>query len=123
MPDLSPLAVAYARARGADRMSSFGDFIAVSDPVDVSCARVIRREVSDGIIAPGYDPEALEILSGKRDGKYLVLEVDPEFEPSGNCEVREVFGDGRFLIIYTMRNPDTAIIGYLRYARSRWESR
>jgi phosphoribosylaminoimidazolecarboxamide formyltransferase/IMP cyclohydrolase len=73
-------------------MSSFGDFIAVSDPVDMACARVIRREVSDGIIAPGYEPEALKILSGKRGGKYLVLEVDPGFEPSTDCEAREVFG-------------------------------
>jgi len=78
---LSPLAVAYARARGADRMSSFGDFVALSDPCDVATARIISREVSDGIIAPGYTPEALELLKKKKGGNYCVLEMDPEYEP------------------------------------------
>ena len=72
---LTPLANAYARARGADRMSSFGDFIAVSQECDLATARIISREVSDGIIAPGYSPEALEVLKKKKAGKYCVLEV------------------------------------------------
>src|SRR5215207_1763445 len=73
--ELSPLATAYARARGVDRMSSFGDFIALSDPVDVPSARLIAREVSDGVIAPAYDPEALGILKKKKQGKYAVIQV------------------------------------------------
>jgi len=89
--DLSPVAAAYARARGADRLSSFGDFAAVSDVVDVSLAKVIRREVSDAIIAPGYEPEALEILDRKRKG-YLVLEIDPDYDPSEAPEQRDIFG-------------------------------
>lgn len=72
---LTPLAAAYARARGADRMSSFGDFIGLSHVVDVATAKIINREVSDGVIAPGYEPEALEILQKKKGGKYCVLEV------------------------------------------------
>lgn len=88
---LSPLQTAYARARGADRVSSFGDVAAFSDPVDAATAEMLRHEVSDGCIAPGYEPKALEILSGKKDGKYLVLEVDPAYEP-GPTEHREVFG-------------------------------
>jgi phosphoribosylaminoimidazolecarboxamide formyltransferase/IMP cyclohydrolase len=72
---LTPLASAYARARGADRMSSFGDFIALSAPCDLSTAKIISREVSDGIIAPGYSPEALDVLKKKKAGKYCVLEV------------------------------------------------
>ncbi|KAK8165761.1 cytidine deaminase-like protein [Phyllosticta citribraziliensis] len=87
----SALAQAYARARGADRMSSFGDMIAVSDEVDVPTAKIISREVSDGIIAPGYVPEALEILKAKKGGKYLVLQMDPEFEPA-TMEQRTVYG-------------------------------
>ena len=79
--ELSPVATAYARARGGDRMCSFGDVAAVSDVVDVSLARVLNREVSDAIIAPGYEPEALEILRKKRGGKYLVLQIDPDYEP------------------------------------------
>ena len=75
LTELSPLACAYARARGADRMSSFGDFIALSDPCDLVTAHIIAREVSDGIIAPGYDPEALAILSKKKKGSYCVLQV------------------------------------------------
>ena len=79
---LSPLACAYARARGADRMSSFGDYIALSDPCDVPTAKLIAREVSDGIIAPGYEPEALEILKNKRKGAYNVVEIDPAYRPA-----------------------------------------
>jgi AICAR transformylase/IMP cyclohydrolase PurH len=93
LPDepLSPVATAYARARGGDRMSSFGDAIAVSDPVDVSLVRLIRREVSDLIIAPGYEPEALEILKSKRGGGYRILQIDPDYEPP-EMESRDVFG-------------------------------
>jgi phosphoribosylaminoimidazolecarboxamide formyltransferase / IMP cyclohydrolase len=89
--ELSPLASAYARARGVDRMSSFGDWIALSDPVDVATARLIAREVSDGVIAPAYDPEALAILTEKKKGKYVVVQIDPAYEP-GPLERREVFG-------------------------------
>ncbi|MCR5746366.1 MAG: phosphoribosylaminoimidazolecarboxamide formyltransferase [Lachnospiraceae bacterium] len=89
--ELSPLACAYARARGADRMSSFGDFIALSDVCDVSTAKIIKREVSDGIIAPGYEPEALEILSAKKKGNYAVIQIDPEYKPAP-IEHKEVFG-------------------------------
>ncbi|RCI00068.1 Bifunctional purine biosynthesis protein ade10 [Rhizopus azygosporus] len=88
---LSPLANAYARARGADRMSSFGDFIALSDKVDVVTAKIINREVSDGVIAPDYDEEALAILKGKKGGKYCVLKMDPAYEPEEQ-EVRQVYG-------------------------------
>lgn len=91
MADLSPLATAYARARGSDRMSSFGDFIAVSDVCDVATAKIISREVSDGIIAPGYDEEALKILSKKKNGNYCVLQMDPDYEPD-EMEVRVLFG-------------------------------
>ncbi len=90
--ELSPLAVAYARARGADRLCSFGDFIALSDRVDVSTARLIAREVSDGVIAPEYEAEALEILKGKKQGKYTVLQIDAAYEPPNPMEVRDVFG-------------------------------
>ena len=89
--ELSPLAAAYARARGVDRMSSFGDWIALSDPVDVSTAKLINREVSDGIIAPAYEPAALEILKGKKKGKYVVVRIDPGYQPEP-MESREVFG-------------------------------
>jgi phosphoribosylaminoimidazolecarboxamide formyltransferase/IMP cyclohydrolase len=89
--ELSPLATAYARARGVDRMSSFGDFIALSDTVDVPTARLIAREVSDGVIAPGYEPEALEILKKKKQGKYAVVQIDPAYEPP-LTETRQVFG-------------------------------
>ncbi|KAH6916326.1 bifunctional purine biosynthesis protein ade10 [Coprinopsis sp. MPI-PUGE-AT-0042] len=88
---LTPLACAYARARGADRMSSFGDFVALSAPCDVATARIISREVSDGIIAPGYEPQALEILSKKKAGKYCVLEIDPNYAPPA-VERKQVFG-------------------------------
>ena len=89
--ELSPLATAYARARGADRLSSFGDFIALSDTVDVPTAGLITREVSDGIIAPGYEPAAFEILKNKKGGKYAIVQVDPAFEPPV-VETRQVFG-------------------------------
>ena len=91
MGDLSPLACAYARARGADRMSSFGDFIALSDVCDVDTARIIKREVSDGVIAPGYEPEALEILKSKKKGNYNVIQMDPEYVPDP-LERKQVFG-------------------------------
>ena len=89
--ELSPLATAYARARGADMMSSYGDFAALSDRVDVPTAQLIRREVSDGVIAPGYDDDALAILKEKRGGKYLVLEIDPDYNPP-EMETKEIFG-------------------------------
>ncbi len=89
--ELSPLANAYARARGADRMSSYGDWIALSEPCDVPTARLIAREVSDGIIAPGYEPEALEILKGKRKGNYNIVEIDPSYRPAP-VEHKDVFG-------------------------------
>ena len=88
---LSPLACAYARARGADRMSSYGDFIALSDVCDVPTAKMIQREVSDGIIAPGYEPEALEILKSKRKGTYNIIQIDPSYEPAA-LERKQVFG-------------------------------
>lgn len=89
--ELSPLACAYARARGADRMSSFGDFIALSDVCDVSTAKIIKREVSDGVIAPGYEPEALEILCAKKKGNYNVIEINPDYVPEP-IEHKDVFG-------------------------------
>lgn len=89
--DLSPLASAYARARGADRMSSFGDFICLSDPCDVMTAKIIKREVSDGVIAPGYEPEALAILKEKKNGSYNIIEIDPSYQPEP-VEQKEVFG-------------------------------
>ncbi len=89
--DESPLACAYARARGTDRMCSFGDWVALSDPCDVVTAKMIRREVSDGIIAPGYDPEALKILCEKRNGSYNVVEIDPGYVPEVQ-ETKQVFG-------------------------------
>lgn len=88
---LSPLACAYARARGADRMSSFGDFIALSDICDVPTARLIKREVSDGVIAPGYEPKALELLSKKKGGQYCVLQMDESYSPAP-IEHKEVYG-------------------------------
>jgi phosphoribosylaminoimidazolecarboxamide formyltransferase / IMP cyclohydrolase len=88
---LSPLACAYARARGADRMSSFGDWISLSDPCDAATARLVKPEVSDGIIAPGYEPEALEILKNKRQGNYNIVKIDPAYEPPKQ-ECKDVFG-------------------------------
>jgi len=87
----SPLFNAYARARGADRVSSYGDFVALSDICDVATAKLIAREVSDGVIAPGYEPAALQILQRKKGGKYLVMQIDPYYE-AGETETREVFG-------------------------------
>ena len=89
--ELSPLASAYARARGADRMSSLGDFISLSDVCDADTARLIKREVSDGVIAPGYEPEALEILKQKKKGNYNIIEIDPDYVPAA-LEHKEVFG-------------------------------
>ena len=89
--ELSPVATAYIRARGADRMSSYGDFVALSDECDAQTASFLAREVSDGIIAPSYSAEALEILKGKRKGTYLVLQMDPDFQPA-ELEQKEVFG-------------------------------
>ena len=89
--DDSPLACAYARARGTDRMSSFGDWIALSDPCDEVTARLIKREVSDGIIAPGFTPEALELLKSKRKGNYNIVQIDPAYEPE-ELEQKQVFG-------------------------------
>lgn len=91
MGDLSPLACAYARARGADRMSSFGDFISLSDTCDVDTARLVKREVSDGIIAPGYEPEALKILQEKKKGNYCVIQIDETYVPAA-LEHKQVFG-------------------------------
>mgnify|MGYP004640746973 FL=1 len=89
--ELSPLACAYARARGADRMSSYGDFIALSDVCDASTARIIQREVSDGVIAPGYDADALEILKSKRKGTYNIIKIDPNYVPDP-IERKQVYG-------------------------------
>ena len=89
--ELSPLACAYARARGADRMSSFGDFISLSDVCDVDTARLIKREVSDGVIAPGYEPEALELLKQKKKGNYNIIQIDPDYVPAP-VERKQVFG-------------------------------
>ncbi|MCB9419626.1 MAG: phosphoribosylaminoimidazolecarboxamide formyltransferase [Ardenticatenaceae bacterium] len=89
--ELSPLATAYARARGADRLSSFGDWAALSDVVDVPTAHLLAREVSDGVIAPGYEPDALAILQEKKQGSYRVIQIDPNYEPPA-IETRDVFG-------------------------------
>ena len=88
---LSPLASAYARARGADRMSSFGDFISLSDTCDVATANIIKREVSDGVLAPGYEPEALAILKQKKNGNYNIIQIDPSYTPEP-VETKDVFG-------------------------------
>ena len=89
--ELSPIACAYERARGADRMSSFGDFISLSDVCDVATAKLIQHEVSDGIVAPGYEPEALEILKAKKKGNYNIIKIDPEYKPEP-IERKQVFG-------------------------------
>lgn len=93
LPDwtLSPLAVAYVRARQADRIASYGDFIALSDPVDLATALVIKSVASDGVIAPGCDADALSVLRGKRGGRFIVLTIDPDYEPEG-AEIRDEFG-------------------------------
>lgn len=103
LEELTPLATAYARARGADRMSSFGDWVALSEPVDVMTARLIGREVSDGVIAPGYEPEALAILQQKKNGRYPVVQMDPSYAPP-LLERREVFG-----ITFSQRRNDAEI--------------
>lgn len=102
--ELSPLAAAYARARGADRVSSFGDWVALSDPVDLPTALLLKREVSDGIIAPGYDPEALAILREKKKGRYNIIQIDPDYEPP-EMEIRQVFG------IYFMQKRNDFLAG------------
>ena len=89
--DDSPLACAYARARGTDRMCSFGDWVALSDVCDVTTAKLMKREVSDGVIAPGYEPEALEILKTKRKGNYNIVKIDPDYVPDP-IEHKQVFG-------------------------------
>ena len=105
--ELSPIACAYAKARGADRMSSFGDFVSVSHTVDLSLAKLLSREVSDGIIAPGYDADALEVLRQKRKGGYTILKIDPSYAP-GELERKEVFG-----ITFEQRHNDGVIDGRL----------
>ena len=101
---LSKIATAYARARGADRMSSYGDFISLSETCDTSTAKLISREVSDGIIAPGYTDEALEILSKKKKGNYLIIKIDKDYTPSDDLEQRDVFG-----IILEQKRNDSVI--------------
>jgi len=91
MGELSSLACAYARARGADRMSSFGDFISLSDTCDADTAKLVKREVSDGIVAPGYTDEALEILKSKKNGNYCVIQIDPDYQPAPS-ETKDVYG-------------------------------
>ena len=90
--ELSPLACAFARARGADRVCSYGDWVAFSDTVDLPTARLLRREVSDGVIAPGYEPDALKLLTAKKQGRYPVLQIDAAYEPPEELEARQVFG-------------------------------
>src|SRR5690349_62347 len=107
--ELSPLACAYARARGADRLSSFGDWVALSDIVDVPTARLLNREVSDGVIAPGYEPEALDILRKKQKGRYIILEMDAHYEPE-EIERREVFG----ITFEQKRNTALASVDWLQ---------
>lgn len=101
--ELTPLATAYARARGADRMSSFGDWVALSDVVDLTTARLINREVSDGVIAPGYEPDALALLRKKKNGSYPIVQIDPDYEPP-LLETRQVFG-----ITFQQRRNDALI--------------
>lgn len=101
--DISPLAAAYARARGADRMSSFGDFIALSNIVDIPTAKMISYEVSDGVVAPGFEPEALEILKKKKKRKYCILQIDPNYVPN-ILETRQVYG------VYLQQRRNDAII-------------
>ena len=103
--ELSPIATAYIRARGADRMSSYGDFVALSDECDAQTASFLKREVSDGIIAPSYSAEALEVLKSKRKGAYLVLQMDPAYQ-AGELEQKEVFG-----ITFEQKRNDIQITG------------
>ncbi|NMD99430.1 phosphoribosylaminoimidazolecarboxamide formyltransferase [Selenomonas bovis] len=100
---LTPLATAYVRARGADRMSSYGDFSALSDVCDVATAKILKHEVSDGVIAPGYEPEALEILKTKKKGNYVILEMDPAYQPAP-IETKQVFG-----VTFEQRRNDVKI--------------
>lgn len=100
---LTPLATAYVRARGADRMSSYGDFSALSDVCDVATAKILKHEVSDGVIAPGYEPEALEILKTKKKGNYVILQMDPAYEPAP-IETKQVFG-----VTFEQRRNDVKI--------------
>lgn len=100
---LTPLATAYVRARGADRMSSYGDFSSLSDVCDVATAKILKHEVSDGVIAPGYEPEALEILKTKKKGNYVILEMDPAYEPAP-IETKQVFG-----VTFEQRRNDVKI--------------
>lgn len=111
--ELSPVGAAYARARGADRQASFGDFAAFSTTVDLSAARMLAREVSDGVIAPGYDADALAVLQKKKGGKYLVLGIDPAFSPPAT-ERREVFG----ITFEQPRNDATVTMGEVVTART-----
>lgn len=101
--ELSPLAAAYARARGADRLSSFGDWAALSEPVDIPTARLLKREVSDGVIAPGYEKGALAILKEKKKGNYAVIEIDPEYK-APEMEQRDVFG-----IVFEQKHNDAVL--------------
>jgi len=101
--ELSPLAAAYARARGADRLSSFGDWAALSEPVDVPTARLLKREVSDGVIAPGYEEGALAILKEKKKGNYAIIEIDPEYK-APEVEQRDVFG-----IVFEQKHNDAVL--------------
>lgn len=101
--ELTPLATAYARARGADRMSSFGDWCALSDTVDVATAKLIKREVSDGVIAPAFEPEALEILKKKKGGGYRIIQIDPEYR-APELESREIFG-----VTFTQKRNDAVL--------------
>lgn len=105
--ELSPLATAYARARGADRLSSFGDWVALSDTCDLATARILSREVSDGVIAPGYAPEALALLQKKQKGKYAVLQIAPDYRP-GETERRQIFG-----VTFEQRRNDKPITAEL----------
>lgn len=100
---LTPLATAYVRARGADRMSSYGDFSALSDVCDVATAKILKHEVSDGVIAPGYEPEALEILKTKKKGNYVILQMDPAYQPAP-VETKQVFG-----VTFEQRRNDVKI--------------
>jgi phosphoribosylaminoimidazolecarboxamide formyltransferase/IMP cyclohydrolase len=119
---LSPVATAYVRARGADPKCSFGDFVAISDPVDVATARVLKTVVSDGIIAPAYEAEALQILKNKKKGSFIVLQADPSFEPPAR-ESRELFGmrltQDRNALRLTERHLDHVLCGSLTPAAKR----
>ena len=118
MGELSPLASAYARARGADRMSSFGDFISLSDVCDVDTARIIKREVSDGVIAPGYEPEALEILRSKKNGNYCVIQIDENYVPApvvtANQEIPEAAKRDLAIALITLKYTQSNSVCYVK---------